>query len=143
MHACLLLAGFWAFAFVTLCAGLVLLNMYSDLIGYDFALNGIRKELILAAVCSLIEGASAWAVASYAPGATRALLIPVLLVGLIYMVAHLEDWNRFDAGFVLVFQFALGGIGGALLSGYFGAALVIMFLFAGALALVGSIAKGL
>lgn len=59
------------------------------------------------------------------------------------MVTHLEDWNRFDAGFVLIFQFAIGGIVGAVLTGNFGAALILAFVFGGGLAVVASIAKGL
>ena len=143
MHPLVLLAGFWLFAFVTLSAALVALNIYSDWIGYDFTLHGLRKELILAAVCSLIEAASVWVVVRYIPAATRALFVPVLVVGLIYLVTHLEDWNRYDAGIVLVFQFTLGGIIAALLSGHFGTAMVIATVFAGVLAAVASIAKGL
>lgn len=76
VHATLLLLGLWLFAFVSLCLALLLLNIYSDLIGYDFALYGLRKELILAAICSLIEAVSVWAVKTYVPGAARALLAP-------------------------------------------------------------------
>lgn len=143
MHAVLLLFGCWVGAYVTLGGALLLLNIFSNAIGYDFVLHSVRKEAILAMVCSLIEGASAWAVATYLPGAARALIIPVFVVGLIYMVAHYEDWNRFDAGLVLLFQFVLGGILGCLIAGYFGAALVIAVVAGGALAVLGSFLRGL
>ena len=143
MQAALQLAGFWAFAFVTLCVALVLLNIYSDLIGYDFALQSAGKEAILAAVCSLIEAASVWVVITYIPAAARALFVPFLLVSVIYALAHLEDWNRFDSVIILVFQFAIAGVLVTLFTGYIGAALTIAAVFGGVLAVVASIAKGL
>lgn len=143
MHVIVTLIGCWAFAFVTLGLGLVVLNMYSNLIDYDFTLHGIRKEATLAAICSLIEAASVWTVATYLPAATRALLLPFLLVAAIYTLAHLEDWNRFDGAIVLIFQFAIGGFLACLFTGNIGAALVIALVFGGALAAIGSIAKGL
>lgn len=143
MHAALVLLGFWAFAFVSLCLALLLLNIYSDLIGYDFTLHSLGKELFLAGICSLIEAASVWVVITFLPGAARALIVPGLLIFVIYMLAHLEDWNRFDPGLVLMFQFVIGAIAVSLFGGNFGAALVIAVVFAGALAVIGSIAKGL
>jgi len=143
MHAALILLGFWAFAFVSLCLALLLLNIYSDLIGYDFMLHGIGKEAALAGICSLIEAASVWVVVTYFPGAARALIVPAMLIFVIYMLTHLEDWNRFDPGLVLMFQFVIAGIAVTLFGGHFGAALIIVVVFAGALAVIGSIAKGL
>lgn len=69
MHAALVLLGFWAIAFVSLCLALLLLNIYSDLIDYDFTLHSIGKELFLAGICSLIEAASVWVIITYIPGA--------------------------------------------------------------------------
>ena len=123
MHAALILLGFWALAFVTLCLALLLLNIYSQFIGYDFTLHSAGKEALVAGICSLI--------------------VPALLVFVIYMLAHLEDWNRFDPGLVLLVQFAIAAIAVALLGGNFGAALIIAVVLAGALAVIGSIAKGL
>jgi len=143
MHAALILLGFWALAFVTLCLALLLLNIYSDLIGYDFMLHNLGKEALVAGICSLIEAASVWVVITYFPGATRGLIVPALLIFVIYMLAHLEDWNRFDPGLVLMFQFVIGAIAVSLFGGHFGAALIITVVFAGALAVIGSIARGL
>lgn len=143
MNAFLLFGGLWLFTFVTLAGALVLLNLYSDWIGSDFALHGIGKELTVAAVCSLIEAASVWAVVTYVPSATRALFIPVLLVWVIYRVAHLDDWGHLDAGWVLLFQFALMGILGGLVTGHFGLSVLIGFGFAAVLGIVAAILRGL
>ena len=142
MHPAFILLGFWALAFVTLCLALLLLNIYSNLIDYDFTLHGLRKEAILAGVCSLIEAASVWVVVTYLPGATRALILPVLLIYVIYMLAHLEDWNRFDPGLALLFQFIIVVIVVSLFGGHFGAAAIVTVVFVGALAVIGSFAKG-
>ena len=143
MHPAFILLGFWTFAFISLCLALLLLNAYSNLIDYDFTLHGLRKELILAGVCSLIEAVSVWIVVAYLPGATRALILPAMLVAVIYLLAHLEDWNRFDPGLVLIFQLAIGMTAMYLMRGYFGSAALIAVVFAGVLAVIGSIAKGL
>jgi hypothetical protein len=143
MHATLVLLGFWAFAFVTLCLALVALNIYSNVIDYGFTLNSAGREAALAAVCALIEAASVWGVVTYLPAAARALFIPFMLIALIYTLAHLEDWNRFDGVIVLAFQLTIGGFLVCLFSGNFGAALLISAVFVGVLAVIGSIAKGL
>lgn len=143
MHAILVLLGFWAFAFVTLGLALVALNIYSNVIDYGFTLNSVGKEAALAVVCALIEAVSVWVVVTYIPAAMRALFVPFMLVALIYTLAHLEDWNRFDGVIVLIFQLTIGGFLNCLVTGNFGAALVIAAVFAGALAVIGSIAKGL
>jgi hypothetical protein len=91
----------------------------------------------------LIEAASVWAITAYLPAATRALFVPFLLIALLYTLAHLEDWQRFDGVIVLLFQLAIGGCLACLFTGNFGTALVIAFVFAGVLAVIGSIAKGL
>jgi hypothetical protein len=143
MHATLVLLGFWAFAFVTLCLALVALNIYSNVIDYGFTLNSAGREAALAAVWALIEAASVWGVVTSLPAAARALFIPFMLIALIYTLAHLEDWNRFDGVIVLAFQFAIGGFLVCLFSGNFGAALLIAAVFVGVLAVIGSIAKGL
>ena len=143
MHDVFILLGFWALAFASLCSALLLLNVYSNLIGYDFTLHGPRKELALAAACSLIEAASAWGIVTYYPAAGRALILPALIVGLIYLVAHYEDWNRHDPGLVLLFQAVICGVGIALLTGNLATAVYITVAFVGALALIASIAKSL
>jgi hypothetical protein len=143
MHAAFVFLGLWAFAFVSLGLALLLLNIYSNLIDYDFMLQSVRKEAILAAICSLVEGGSVWIVATCIPAAARALIIPALLVFVIYTLAHLEDWNRFDAVLVLIFQLAIALTAGCLIAGHVGAAVIIAVTFLGALGFVGYLAKGL
>lgn len=143
MHAFLILMGIWVFAFVTLALALIALNIYSDFIGYDFALNTLRQELILAAICSFVEAGSLWTVSTYVPAAGRALFIPFMLVTLIYTAAHLDVWNRFDGIIVLIFQFAIGGTLACLFSGHIGAAATILTAFVIGLAIIAGIARGL
>lgn len=143
MHPIFMLVGFWALAFISLCLALLLLNIYANLIDYDFMLHNLGKEAILAGVCSLIEAVSIWAVATYLPGAARALIVPALVVFVIYLLAHLEDWNKSDPGLVLIFQFVIGLVALCLFGGHFGAAVIIAIVFAGALAVIGGIAKTL
>lgn len=143
MHPVFMLVGFWALAFISLCLALLLLNIYANLIDYDFMLHNLGKEAILAGVCSLIEAVSIWAVATYLPGAARALIVPALVVFVIYLLAHLEDWNKSDPGLVLIFQFVIGLVALCLFGGHFGAAVIIAIVFAGALAVIGGIAKAL
>ena len=66
-----------------------------------------------------------------------------MLIALIYTLAHLDDWNRFDGVIVLAFQLTIGGVLACLFWGNFGAALLIAAVFAGVLVVVASIAKGL
>jgi len=143
MHPAFILAGYWALAFISLCLALLLLNLYSNLIDYDFMLHSLGKEVILAGVCSLIEAVSIWAVLTYLPAATRALIVPAMVVFVIYLLAHFEDWNKYDPGLVLLFQFVIGMVAMCLFGGHFGAAVIIVIVFAGALAVIGGIAKAL
>jgi hypothetical protein len=143
MHPAFIFLALWAFAFISLCLALLLLNIYSNVINYDFVLHGLRKEAVLAGVCSLIEGGSVWIIVTYLPAATRALILPALLIFVIYLLAHLEDWNRFDPGLVLIFQFVIGATAMALFRGYFGAAAIIVVVFLGVLAAVAGIARSL
>lgn len=143
MHPAFILVAFWVLAFVSLCLALLLLNIYSNLIDYDFMLHSLGKEAIIAGICSLIEAVSIWVVATYLPGAGRALFLPAMVVFVIYLVAHLEDWNKYDPGLVLIFQLVIGLVAVCLFSGHFGAAVIIAVVFAGALAVIGGIAKAL
>lgn len=143
MHPAVILVGFWALAFISLCLAVVLLNIYATLIDYDFMLHSLGKEAILAGVCSLIEAVSIWAVQTYLPTASRALIVPAMVVFMIYLLAHFEDWNKYDPGLVLLFQFVIGLVAMCLFGGHFGAALIITMVFAGALAVIGGIAKAL
>lgn len=143
MHPAFILVGFWALAFISLCLALLLMNIYANLIDYDFMLHSLGKEAILAGICSLIEAASIWAVATYLPGAARALIVPAMVVFVIYLLAHFEDWNKYDPGLVLLFQLVIGLVAMCLFGGHLGAAVIIVIVFAGALAVIGAIAKAL
>lgn len=143
MHPALILLGIWALAFVSLCLALLLLNTYSNLIDYDFMLHSFGKEAILAGICSLIEAVSIWAVLTYLPAASRALIVPAMVVFVIYLLAHFEDWNKYDPGLLLIFQLVIGLVVMCLFTGHSEAALIIAIVFAGALAIIGAIAKAL
>jgi hypothetical protein len=141
MHPALVLLGLWAIAFITLALALLAMNAYSDYIGYDFALKSVGKEGVLAAVCSAIQAGSVWTVVTYFPGAGRALFIPVLLIVLLYVATHLEDWNKIDAVIVLVFQGVIAATFTFLFKGEFGSAIGLVAIVAGALAILANITK--
>jgi hypothetical protein len=143
MHAAIQLLGFWAVGFVTLCAALVLLNIFDGLIGNDLTLGSVGKEAIIAGIASLIEGGSVWLVVTFVPMAGRALIVPGLIVALIYKLGHLEDWSRYDILMLLMFQAVIVGFGVALLVGQFQTAFIILIVFAFALALIAGFARGL
>src|SRR2546430_61793 len=108
MHLAIRLLGFWALAFIMLCAALLLLNIFYTLIGNDLTLRGVGQEAILAGVASLIEGVSVFLIVSFLPAGVRALFIPMLIVAILYKVSHLEDWSRYDILLLLLFQIVLG-----------------------------------
>ena len=143
MHTAMQLLGYWALAFVTLAAALVLLNIYDGIIGNDLILLSAGKEAVLAGIASLVEGGSLWLVVSFVPTAARALLIPAIIVALIYKVGHLEDWSRYDVTMLLLFQGVLIALAVCLFTGQFLVALVILFVFAFALALIAGFLRGL
>lgn len=143
MQIAIHLLGFWALAFVTLAAALVLLNIFDGLIGNDLTLLSAGKEAVIAGVASLVEGGSLWLVVSFVPAAVRALIIPALIVGLIYKLGHLEDWSRYDVTMLLFFQGVLVGISVCLFFGQFQAALVILLVFVFALAVIAGFVRGL
>ena len=84
MNTAMHLLGFWALAFVTLGAAVVLLNIFDDLIDNEIVLLSLGKEAALAGVASFIEAGSVWVVVSFIPLASRALIFPALVVALIY-----------------------------------------------------------
>jgi hypothetical protein len=134
---------FWAASFATLCAALVLLNIFDSIIGNDLVLHGSGKEAVIAAAASLLEGGGIWLVVYLVPGAARAMIIPMLIVGLIYKVTHFEDWDKSDALMLLVFQFAVWFGAASLYAGNFKAAIIVLGLVGAVLALVASFAKSL
>lgn len=143
MHTAIHLLGFWAAAFVTLGAALVLLNIFDGVIGNDLILRTVGQEAVIAAIASLVEGGSLWLVVTFVPGGGRALIVPVLIVGLIYKIGHLEDWSRYDVLMLMMFQAVIAGCGLALAFGQFQMAFIVLIVFALALALIAGFARGL
>jgi hypothetical protein len=143
MHAIFHILEFWALAFVSLCMTLVLLNIFWDLIDQDLCLKTLGKEATIAAIASFIEAISFWLLLSLGPAAIRAMIIPGLIIGLIYKIAHLEDWTRYEIICLLFFQLIISLIGAALLTGHFAMAISIVIIFAVALAVVAAFVKGL
>jgi len=143
MHALLHLLIFWALAFASLFLALVLLNIYSQVIDSDLTLRNVRQESVIAGFASLIEAVSFWLVVTYAPGASRALIIPALIVAFLYKVAHLEDWSRSDIFLLLSFQVVIAGCGGMLYFRHIQPAIMILAIFAGFLVIYGYIVKSL
>jgi len=90
MHSAVRILEFWALAFVTLGAALVLLNVFFSAVGNDIELHSLRTEAIIGAIASLIEGTSVWVILTVIPAAARALFIPILIVGLLYRLSHLR-----------------------------------------------------
>jgi hypothetical protein len=143
MHPALQLLLFWVAAFVTLSLSVVLLHLYSNVIDSDATLNSLRAELILAAVVSLMEGASVWAIFTFVPAAVRALFLPALVVALIYKIAHFETWSRYDVSLLLLFQLVLGGSAVLVLTGHFGPALLLLFICGLCLAALAAMVRNL
>src|ERR1700685_3545014 len=93
MHATIELAAFWAFGFLTLCAAVVLLSIFGGVIERDMELLSLGKEVMLAGIAALIEAAGIWLIVLFIPAmsrglALRAMIIPLIMVTLIYKVAH-------------------------------------------------------
>jgi hypothetical protein len=71
------------------------------------------------------------------------MFVPALIVAILYKCAHLEDWSRYDLILLLLFQLAITSVGGCLYFGHFQAAIVILALLGGFLAILGSIVRSL
>jgi hypothetical protein len=119
------------------------LDIFFGLIENDLTLHNLGKEVAIAAVASLIEGASVWVVVTFIPLGGRALLIPALIVAIIYKVAHFEDWSHYEIFALLMFQLVIGAFGACLLFGHFSAAFIILFVFFICLAVIFAFMKGL
>jgi len=143
MHAAIQLSVFWVLAFLSLVTALVLLNLFYNLMGDGLELLGIGKELAIAGIASLVEASSLWLVVAFVPNAGRAMIFPALIVAVIYKVAHLEDWGRFEVLLLLVFQVVIGCLGVALFFGQFQTAIFILVVFAAVLAVIAGISRSL
>jgi len=136
MHAALHILEFWALAFVSLSITLVLLNVFWDLIRQDFCLKTLGKEAIIAGIASFVEAISLWLLLPLGPMGMRGMIIPALIVGLIYKVAHFEDWNRIEIICLLMFQLMISLMGAYLLTAHFAMAITTAIIFAVALAII-------
>jgi hypothetical protein len=143
MHAVLHILEFWALAFVSLSATLVLLNIFWDLIEQDLCLKTFGKEAVIAGIASFIEAIGLWLIIKFVPTASLAMILPGLLVGLIYKIAHFENWGHYEIICLLFFQLVLSLVGTALLTGHFAMAIPTVIIFAVALAVVIAFVKGL
>jgi hypothetical protein len=143
MHAALQFAAFWTVAFLSLATAVVLLNIYFGFIGNDLELRSVGKESAIAGVASFVEAGSLWLILTFAPGALRAMIFPVVVVALIYRFAHVEDWSGYDAFMLLAFQVVLVFVGVSLMYGHFQAALVLWVGFVFFLVVVAAIARSL
>jgi hypothetical protein len=141
MHTAMHLFGYWALAFVTLSTAVVLLNIFDGLMGNDPILFSVGKEAAIAGIASIVEGGSLWLVVSFIPMAIRALILPALIVALIYKIAHLEDWSRYDVMMLLLFQGILFAVALCLLAGQFLSALIVLVVFVLALILIVALAR--
>ena len=143
MHAPIQLVAYWAVAFLTLGMAVVFLNIFYGLIGNDLELRSGGSEALIAGVASLVEAASIWVVISFVPLAARALIVPVIIVALIYKIAHLEDWSRYDVFMLLIFQGVIGCFGVSLIFGHFQTAIIVLVGFVVFLTVIASFAKSL
>jgi len=135
---------YWALAFVTLGVALVLLSLFYRFIDSDLDLHGLRKETMIAGIASAVQGAGFWFSASLFHGdAFRRLVIPGAIVGIIYWLAHLEDWSGYEIGGIAYFQGALLATGLCLVGGQIKLAFLILGVFVVGLAIIASIAKSL
>src|SRR5580692_8724840 len=119
MHAALRILEFWMLAFVSLSVTLALLNIFWDLIEQDLCLKTFGKEAVIAGIASFIEAIGLWLIIKFVPTASLAMILPGLLVGLIYKIAHFENWGHYEIICLLFFQLVLSLVGTALLTGHF------------------------
>ena len=143
MHSAIQLLIFWTLAFLTLCTALVLLNIFYNLIGDGLELLSLGKDIAIAGVASLVEAACLWLVMAFVPAASRAMIIPVIIVALIYKVAHHEDWSRYEILLLLMFQVVIGCLGASLIFGHFETAIIILAGFGIVLAVIAAFARSL
>lgn len=143
MHAAIQLLSYWALAFATLSSALVLLNIFDSIIGNDLVLHSLGKEAAIAGLASLVEGGCFWVVVTLVPAASRALIVPAIIVALIYKIGHFEDWGKFDVFMLLAFQLAITFFAASLLGGHFLTAIIVLAVFAGILAVIAGFMKDL
>ena len=145
MRVALHILEFWVLAFASLSLTLVLLNVFWNLMEQDLCLKTLGKEAVIASIASFIEAISLWLILTFANSAIgmRAMIIPGLIVGLIYKIAHLEDWTHYEIIYLLLFQLIVTTICAALLTAHFAMAITVGIIFVIALALTASFMRNL
>jgi hypothetical protein len=144
MNAVSQLALYWLLAFVSLGLALVLLNIYCSAIDSDMELLGAKAEILIVTVCSLIEAAGFWLIATYAPMAmARAMFIPALVVAVIYKTAHYQDWSKFEVFLLLMFQIVIGVVTASVCFGQFSSAFWVLIGFGAILGVIGFVSKSM
>jgi hypothetical protein len=145
MHAVLHILEFWALAFASLSATLVLLNIFWNLIEQDLCLKSLGEEAVIAGIASFVEAIGLWLILTFvnSPMGMRGMIIPGLIVGVIYKIAHFEDWTRYEIICLLMFQLVATTIGTALLTAHFAMAITVAIIFAVILAVIASFVRGL
>ena len=134
---------YWGLAFATLCAAVLLTNVFFSLIDTSIGLHGWAREARIAVVASLVQGTGFWFTASLVPGGIRRQVIPALIVAIIYWLTHLEDWSGYEVGAILFFQVVIWNAGGFLLAGEVKVAVLIVAAAAACLAFIASVARSL
>ena len=148
MHAAIELLAFWLVAYLTLCLALVLTSVFGNVIESDMEFLSLGKESVLAGVASLIEATSVWLIVlfispEYRGGALRAMIVPLIVVALVYKIAHFESWTVIECGLLLAFQVAIGCLIASLIAGHFFAAIMVVAVCGIILAIVANFAKNL
>jgi hypothetical protein len=121
--------------------GLTLLNVYCNLIESDLGLKGALAEAGIAVVASLVQAAELWFTASLI-GFGR-FGISSICVGIIYWLSHLNEWNGYEVGGILLFQMVVGFLGFLFLAGMFKVAIMVLVVFILCLAVMASILRSL
>jgi hypothetical protein len=146
MHAAIQLIIYWALAFLTLSAAIVLLAFLCASVENDLELLSFRKEAIIAGIASLVEAAGVWSIVwlihpDFRVFGLRAMIVPLLIVAVIYKITHLENWSRYELFLLLLFQAAIGCVIASLMLGHIGTAMILLACFAAILVLVIGWAK--
>ncbi|HSY27617.1 MAG TPA: hypothetical protein VK832_08960 [Burkholderiaceae bacterium] len=148
MHAAIELAAYWAIAFLTLSAAVILLNIFCNVINSDMEMLSTGKEAVISGLASLIEAVGLWLIITFVPDSfrafgLRAMIVPLIITALIYKVMHLESWGIFEIGLLLAFQLAVVCLTASLLTGHFLQAFIVVVISGMILAVIASFANDL
>lgn len=137
---------YWGLAFITLCAGLVAVDVFYRFIDSDLELHGWRKEAAIAGIASMFQGVGFWFSASLFHGdAFRrpVLVVPFAFVAFVYWIGHLDTWDGCEIGGIALFQAMILSMGLCLYTGQFKLGIIIFAVFALGLGVIASIARSL